>query len=117
MDENDLEETIDRETRIAERLLKQKEASFRSWVRDLFPLVLLAISGLVWGMKLESRYDKIEERQTTMSIRVAALEEVVSRGILPRTEERFSSTDRSLNNFDKRLEKLEQDCVPNNHSN
>jgi len=101
----EIEDTIERERRIATRLIEEREASFRSWIRDLFPLVLLAISGLVWGMKLEARYDKLEERQISISMRIASLEELVSKGILPRSEEK-------INSLDRRITQVEKDCLP-----
>jgi len=67
--------------------------------------VLLAISGLVWGMKLEARYDKLEERQISISMRIASLEELVSKGILPRSEEK-------INSLDRRITQVEKDCLP-----
>ena len=49
-----------------------------SWLRDLFPIVMLLISGLVWGMKLEARYDRLEEKisdnETHINEKLASIE-------------------------------------------
>lgn len=48
-------------------------SSFTNRMRDLSPYLMLALSGLVWGMKLEGRYDRLEERQTEIKTELAEL--------------------------------------------
>jgi hypothetical protein len=74
-----------------------------SWLRDLFPIVMLLISGLVWGMKLEARYDKLEDKLSDAHQHIASLQSTIDKGILPLAQEKIA-------NHDSRLTKLEQDC-------
>lgn len=75
----------------------------RSWVKDLFPLLMLVTSGLIWGMKLESRADANADRTTENAIAIKALQQKIDVGILPRAEER-------LNHHERRLTRLEAIC-------
>jgi len=59
-----------------------------SWLRDLFPIVMLLISGLVWGMKLEARYDKLEAQ----------------------ISDHRAHAEEKLLSMDARLRQLEKDC-------
>lgn len=74
-----------------------------SWLRDLFPIVMLLISGLVWGMKLEARYDKLETELADAHGHIASLQSEINKGILPITQEK-------LNGIDARVRQLETDC-------
>lgn len=62
-----------------------------SW-SDLTSLILVVtfiMSGLIWGMKLESRYDDMEDD-------LDQLQRQVGTGILPRAEERVRNLERRL---------------------
>lgn len=74
-----------------------------SWVRDLMPIGMLLVSGLVWGMKLEARADRNEERTQIQAAELAAIRAEISRGILPLTSERLTV-------INHRLAKIERDC-------
>lgn len=74
-----------------------------SWLRDLFPIVMLLISGLVWGMKLEARYDKLENQLNDAHGHISALQSEINKGILPITAEKIS-------NLESRTKKLEENC-------
>jgi hypothetical protein len=75
-----------------------------SWLRDLFPIVMLLISGLVWGMKLEGRYDKLEDKLSDAHQHIASLQSTIDKGILPLASEKLSA-------HENRLDKLEKDCL------
>lgn len=74
------------------------------WIKDLFPLAMLVVSGLIWGMKLEGRADRAEDRTVALQAQVTAIQTEINRGILPITQEKVAVLDR-------RMTKLEQDCV------
>lgn len=69
--------------------------SIKSW-SDLTSLILVLtfiLSGLVWGMKLEGRYDDMEDD-------LDALQRQVGTGILPRAEERVRALERRVGNIE-----------------
>lgn len=74
-----------------------------SWLRDLFPIVMLLISGLVWGMKLEARYDRLEEKLLDAHSHISAIQTEINKGILPIAQEKITS-------LDTRVDQLEKDC-------
>lgn len=75
------------------------------WVRDLFPIAMLLISGLVWGMKLEARYDRLEEKVLGNSEAIAQIRAELNKGMLPITAERLAV-------LQARIDKVEKDCTP-----
>ncbi len=72
--------------------------TFRSWsdVASFILIITFIVSGLVWGMKLESRYDTQDERIKALQLRSASLRAAVDKGILPRAEERIDAIERRL---------------------
>lgn len=75
-----------------------------SWFRDLAPIAMLLISGLVWGMKLEARYDKLETENSYLRSEVSSLQSTINKGILPITEEKIYA-------LTSRVITLEKDCL------
>lgn len=68
---------------------KKNGFAIRTW-SDIGVLVLLItfiLSGLIWGMKLEGRYDKLQEQYKELARQVG-------NGILPRAEERIRNLER-----------------------
>lgn len=84
-----------------------------SFFRDWIPLIALVVSGLVWGLKLESRYDVLEARLSTNEKDIAANRAALDRGILPRAEEKVSALDRQVYSMQQRIERLENKHADN----
>lgn len=74
-----------------------------AWLRDLIPLVAMVVAGLVWGMKLEARYDRLDERLVNIQRTADAMQALLNAGMLPITKERIES-------LQERIKKLEIDC-------
>ena len=87
----------------------------------ILSLVGLACGGLVWGMKLESRYDSLDARiqnhrsETVSMVEAIRLEmaatrgdiqevkALLQRGVLPVTEVRLQNLDSRVNSVEKEL--------------
>ena len=65
-------------------------------LRDWMPVGMLLISGLVWGMKLEARYDMQQDRYQQALVRVGALETRLAAGILPLAEARIQAMQKEI---------------------
>lgn len=83
----------------------EEEPTIRlGWVKELMPLAMLVISGLVWGMKLEARNDKLELMIQSDQKQMAQIMALLERGMLPVTAERLGA-------LQERMRKLESDCL------
>jgi hypothetical protein len=78
---------------------------------------LMAIAGIAWGLKLETRIDKYVDVQASMRERlladIATTQAILSRGMLPVTEAKILS-------IEKRLDSMEDDintCLRKNSTN
>lgn len=82
----------------------------RSWSDALAVLSLLAMgaAGVVWGMKLESRYDRIEDQLAIQRNVDVKMQAVLDAGVLPRTDERLRAHDMRITELENRLDKDEQ---------
>lgn len=73
---------------------KEKRNGLGPWTwSDIILLVALLVGGLVWGMKLEGRYDAIDDR-------VRALELERQAGILPRADERLKALESRVDDLE-----------------
>ncbi len=74
----------------------------RSWsdLSSLLLIITFIISGLVWGMKLEARYDKLETNQQIIIQRLGSHQGRLDVGILPRAEERIDSIEKRLRSLE-----------------
>ena len=68
----------------------------RGLFRDFAPLLMLLLSGLVWGMKLEARYDRLEARQAVILSELTEIRTDLKRGILPLTQQRLEMLERRM---------------------
>ena len=66
-------------------------------------LLMMAVAGLVWGLKLEGRIDMIGSAHKAdmdkMEGKVIALESVTQKGILPVTEVRLHTIDAQISDL------------------
>lgn len=70
--------------------------TIKSW-SDLTSLILVLtfiLSGLIWGMKLEGRYDDMEDD-------LDQVQRQVGTGILPRAEERVRNLERRMTDVEE----------------
>ena len=74
------------------------------WLRDLIPLVAMVVAGLVWGMKLEARYDRLDERIITLQRTTDQMQLELDSGMLPVAKEKIEA-------LQERVKKLEIDCL------
>lgn len=81
--------------------------SLGSFIRNWTPFIMLVVSGLVWGMKLEGRYDYLEARQEQMRVNLARLEARIEPGILPIASEKIFSLQEHQHALESRMTKLE----------
>lgn len=74
---------------------EKSQWSIDSWsaLQSAATLLMMAVAGLVWGLKLENRIDLIASAHTAdidkVSNKIANLESVTQKGILPVTEVRL----------------------------
>jgi PIN domain nuclease of toxin-antitoxin system len=87
----------------------------REWIRDLVPVITMIIAGLIWGMKLEARYDTLDIRLLEMQKQMFRIEashvEILiklDRGILPRTEEKFNRVDDQISEMRRQIYELDR---------
>lgn len=66
------------------------------WFRDWLPVIMLALSGLVWGMKLETNLAAHEAEARLLERRLARVEGQLEIGILPRADERLHAVEARL---------------------
>lgn len=77
-----------------------------SWssLMSLLSICLMAVGGISWGLKLESRIDKYSDAQSSMRERfladIATTQAVLARGMLPVTQAKIES-------IENRLDKVE----------
>lgn len=77
-----------------------------SWssLMSLLSICLMAVGGISWGLKLESRIDKYSDMQSSMRERfladIATTQAVLARGMLPVTQAKIES-------IENRLDKVE----------
>ena len=90
----------------------------RHWIRDLFPIAMLLVSGLIWGMKLEGRYDTLETRLSHMDKDIATIQQfdaqtraMLERGILPLTQEKLSMLEAQMKIMREDIKELQHLCV------
>lgn len=83
-----------------------------SWsaLQSAATLLMMAVAGLVWGLKLESRIDLIASMYTRdtekLGSKVQSLETTMQRGVLPVTEVRLESLEEQIDD----LRKIIEDC-------
>lgn len=84
--------------------------AINSWpsLMSLMSICLMAIGGISWGLKLESRIDKYSELQSSMRERfladLASTQAIVSRGMLPVTEVKIQAIEDRLDKIDAELD-------------
>lgn len=82
-----------------------KSWSIDSWsaLQSAATLLMMAVAGLVWGLKLEGRIDMIgSSHQSDMDKlegKVISLESVTQKGILPVTEVRLHAIDAQISDL------------------
>jgi len=74
-----------------------------AWFRDMLPLFMMVISGLVWGMKLEARADRNAENTEELRTEVTRLRAEISSGILPVAKERIDGLSSRLYAVERHL--------------
>ena len=86
----------------------QSGFAINSWgnLMSFLSVCLMAIAGITWGLKLESRIDKYADLQSSMREQfladIATTQAILSRGMLPVTEAK-------INAMENRMDKLEAD--------
>lgn len=84
---------------------EKSQWSIDSWsaLQSAATLLMMAVAGLVWGLKLEGRIDMIgSEHKSDMEKidgKVFALESVTQKGILPVTEARLHAIDAQISDL------------------
>ena len=59
-------------------------------------ILLMAIAGITWGLKLESRVDQESVARTMLAAQVAGLQAKIDAGTLPLTAERLATEQRQI---------------------
>jgi len=96
-----------------EKSIKPNGYAVRSWGDIVAVATLLAmfLGCVAWGLKLEARNDTLQIVHTAdiqrLTAEVSALKIIISRGILPRAEERIDRIDEFDKRMIERIEKLE----------
>lgn len=91
-----------------ERRKSQEGFAVNSWssLVSFMSVCVMAVGGISWGLKLESRIDKYSDMQASMRERfladLASTQAVIARGMLPVTEAKIHS-------IESRMDKLEDD--------
>ena len=88
-------------------------------IRDWMPVAMLLVGGLVWGMKLETRWDVQDARHSTLVERVVTIERSINAGILPLAEEKLRAQQRQIDDQRREIEELSrrlEDCFPTRRS-
>lgn len=84
---------------------EKSQWSIDSWsaLQSAATLLMMAVAGLVWGLKLEGRIDMIGSAHKAdmdkMEGKVIALESVTQKGILPVTEVRLHAIDAQISDL------------------
>ena len=73
-------------------------------------LTLMLVSGLAWGLKLESRIDGVMNAIEAINTRLTDTDKAINRGILPVTEERISRMAKELSSIAVSLQDLQAKC-------
>lgn len=90
--------------------------AINSWpsLLSLLSIGMMAVGGISWGLKLESRIDKYADQQTSMRERfladLASTQAIVARGMLPVTEVKIQAIEMRLNKIDVELDQ----CIKKN---
>ena len=80
------------------------------FIKDLLPFAMLIISGLVWGMKLEARYDTQEQQNKVQNEKLAEISSILNRGMLPITAEKILNLQQQNMDLMERVKILEDNC-------
>lgn len=81
-----------------------------SWssLQSAATLLMMAVAGLVWGLKLESRIDMIASQHKAdmdkMDGKVGDLEQATQKGILPVTEVRLNALENQVGSIRRELD-------------
>lgn len=80
---------------------KQQAFSLNSWpaLQSLLTIILIAIGGVAWGLKLETRLDNLKDR-------MYSLEEQTGGGKFPVAIERLNNVATQIEGYQKELSKL-----------
>ena len=87
--------------------------SIDSWsaLQSAATLLMMAVAGLVWGLKLESRIDMIGSQYRSeisqLQAKTVSLEAIISKGILPIAEVRMNTLESRVDTVTKEL----NDCI------
>ena len=88
---------------------EKNQWSIDSWsaLQSAATLLMMAVAGLVWGLKLEGRIDMIGSSHKAdmdkMEGKVMALETVTQKGILPVTEVRLHAVESQVDGMKREL--------------
>jgi hypothetical protein len=88
---------------------EKSQWSIDSWsaLQSAATLLMMAVAGLVWGLKLEGRIDMIgsghKADMDKMEGKVMALETVTQKGILPVTEVRLHAVESQVDGMKREL--------------
>lgn len=87
--------------------LEKPTLALRSWgdVAALVACVLFIISGLVWGLKLESKIETLNFHIITARQELAVVAAQVKQGILPIAELRIRATEDQIKELQKQIMK------------
>ena len=69
-------------------------------------LLVMAIAGLAWGLKLEGRIDQTGATAALLLDRVARTETAISAGTLPLTAQRLSEQQRRIDDLESQVRDL-----------
>lgn len=89
---------------------KQQESTLSDILRNTQPIItlfMLLLSGLIWGLKLESKIDdaigRLENLRLESSKDLELVRHQLEAGILPVTKERIESINVKMDQLEKRL--------------
>lgn len=82
-----------------------------SALQSVATLIMMAVAGLVWGLKLESRIDLVASLHhgdmEKMQNKITALESSTQKGILPVTEVRINALQAEIDGLHRNID----DCL------
>lgn len=89
---------------------EKSQWSIDSWsaLQSAATILMMAVAGLIWGLKLESRIDMISSAHQAdtekFAGKILALEVVTQKGILPVTEVRLQSLEGQINTLQRDID-------------
>lgn len=81
------------------------------------PIILtILVPGIIWGLKLEVVNAQTSEKDAVQDGRLAKMETLIDRGILPIASEKIAAANEKISGLEKQIYKLELECRKHNET-